>query len=257
MRKIIAPCGLHCIKIKDLSVSFPDVDALEEVNLHIHCGSLTAVIGPNGGGKSTLFKAILGEVPHGGSIEFRNIEDGKITGMRAGYVPQSLPMDRDTPMDVYDLFCAFFYQRPMFLRSKKIREEVMEALAEFEADDLIDKPIATLSGGQLQRVLLSMALMEQPDLLLLDEPVSGIDQSGMEIFYEKMDYLKKNHDLAILVISHDLDYVEKYADDVVLLNHKILAEGKPKEVFSSDAFRDAFGLTAYESARARAKGREV
>ena len=94
----------------------------------------------------------------------------------------------------------------------------------------------------MQRVLLSMAVMDEPNLLLLDEPVSGIDQNGMELFYRTMDYLKKNFDLAIILISHDLDYVAKYADKVLLLDKKILKQGTPKEVYASEEFGRIFGM---------------
>lgn len=102
--------------------------------------------------------------------------------------------------------------------------------------------VCNLSGGQLQRVLLSMAVMDEPNLLLLDEPVSGIDQNGMELFYRTMDYLKKNFDLAIILISHDLDYVAKYADKVLLLDKTILKQGTPKEVYASKEFGRIFGM---------------
>jgi len=108
-------------------------------------------------------------------------------------------------------------------------------------EDLIDKPVCDLSGGQLQRVLLSVATLPTPNLLILDEPVSGIDRNGMELFYKNIDYLKKNDDLAIILVSHDLKFVEKYADRVVLLNKTIQKAGKPKEVFQSEAFIQEFG----------------
>ena len=121
-------------------------------------------------------------------------------------------------------------------------EEIKEALRIFEVEHLIDRQVCNLSGGQLQRVLLSMAVMDEPNLLLLDEPVSGIDQNGMELFYRTMDYLKKNFDLAIILISHDLDYVAKYADKVLLLDKTILKQGTPKEVYASKEFGRIFGM---------------
>ena len=128
----------------------------------------------------------------------------------------------------------------MFFKSKKRYAQIKEALAEFEADYLIDQPVGKLSGGELQRVLLSLAVMDEPNLLLLDEPVSGIDQNGMELFYRNIEYLKENFDLAVLLISHDLDYVRKYADHVVLIDGKVLTQGTPKEVYDSDAFKQVF-----------------
>lgn len=245
MRKIRKPCGFHCIKIEDLGVSIGDQTILEHVNLHIHCGSLTAVIGRNGAGKSTLIKAILGDVPSTGRISFRDRENGPLRKMRIGYVPQSIDIEKYTPMDVYDLIASFCFRFPVFLKSRKIADEIREALAVFEADQLLYKSIGTLSGGELQRVLLSLAIMDEPNLLLLDEPVSGVDKNGMDLFYEKMDYLRNNYDMAIVLISHDLDYVAKYSDKVVLMDKTVLAEGKPREVFESPAFGQVFGNTAY------------
>ncbi len=246
MRKIIKPCGFHCIKMKDLGVSFGDQVVLEHINLHIHCGSLTAIIGRNGAGKSTLVKAILDDIPHQGTIEFRNTEDGKMKHLKIGYVPQSLNLEPNAPMDVYDLITSFCFRYPIFLKKHTIEEEIAEALEIFEAKGLIHKQVGKLSGGELQRVLLSMAIMDRPDLLLLDEPVSGIDKNGMDLFYEKMDYLRKNYDMSIVLISHDLDYVARYADKVVLIDKTVIADGTPKKVFESEAFKNVFGGVSYE-----------
>ena len=142
---------------------------------------------------------------------------------------------------MYDLIASYQYNYPVFLpKSKKIEQKIRENLEIFEAEDLIDKQVCNLSGGQLQRVLLSMAIMDEPNLLLLDEPVSGIDQNGMELFYKTMDYLKKNYDLAIILISHDLDYVAKYADHVVLLDKTVVKQGNVKEVYESKEFEKIF-----------------
>ena len=112
----------------------------------------------------------------------------------------------------------------------------------FEAAELIDKQVCNLSGGQLQRVLLSMAVADKPKLLLLDEPVSGIDKNGMELFYKTITYLKEHYDLAIILISHDLEYVKKYADHVVLLDKTVLKQGTVKEVFESPEFSSVFAI---------------
>lgn len=118
----------------------------------------------------------------------------------------------------------------MFLpKNRKLYEKIKEHLRIFEAEELIDKQVCNLSGGQLQRVLLALAVMDEPNLLLLDEPVSGIDQNGMELFFKTMDYLKKHYDLAIILISHDLDYVARYADHVVLLDKTVLRQGTVKK----------------------------
>ncbi len=246
MKKLKTPCGLHCIRINHVNVRFADQEVLKDINLHIHCGTMTAIIGRNGAGKSTFIRAMLNEVPHDGEITFRNIENGQIKHLRIGYVPQSINIEKNTPMDVYDLIASFRYKTPVFFKSKKVETEIREALSEFAAEEFIHKSIGNLSGGELQRVLLSMAVMDEPDLLLLDEPVSGIDKNGMDLFYEKMKYLKENYDLAIVIISHDLDYVAKYADHVILMDQTVLSDGTPEEVFHSEGFKEVFGKTSYE-----------
>ncbi len=241
MKKIIKPCGLHCIKIKNLGVKIGGQRILEDINLHIHCGTLTAIIGKNGAGKSTLIRAILNDIPHEGKIEFKDSENGQMQRLRIGYVPQYLNVEKHTPVSVYDMIASYQSDFPVFFKkNKKVYEKIKDSLRIFEAESLIDKQVCNLSGGELQRVLLSMAVMDEPNLLLLDEPVSGIDQNGMEIFYKRMEYLKEHFDLAVILISHDLDYVKKYADHVVLLDERILAQGTPKEVYGSEAFRKTF-----------------
>ncbi len=225
MKKIIQPCGFHCIKVKHLGVKFAEQEALSDVNLHIHCGSLNAVIGKNGAGKSTLVRAMLGDIPHTGEIEFRDTKDGRMAKLKVGYVPQSVNIEKNTPVDVYDLMASYESRYPVYLpKNKKLYEKIKKALSVFEAEELIDRQVCNLSGGELQRVLLSMAIMDEPNLLLLDEPVSGIDQNGMELFFKTMDYLKKNFDLAIILISHDLDNVAKYADHEILLDTSVLKQ---------------------------------
>jgi len=242
MRKIIQPCGLHCIKINHLSVSIGTQQILTDINLHIHCGTLNAVIGKNGAGKSTLVRAVLGDLPYTGSIEFKDREDGRLQKLKIGYVPQNINIEKYTPVSVYDLIAGFQSRFPVFLHKRKqLYAEIKESLKAFEADTLIDKQVCNLSGGELQRVLLSLAVMDEPNLLLLDEPVSGIDQNGMELFYKLMDYLKRNFDLAVILISHDLDYVAKYADWVVLLDKTVLKQGTVREVYRSREFRQVFG----------------
>ena len=241
MKKIIQPCGFHCIKMNHLGVSFGEQVVLEDVNLHIHCGSLNAVIGKNGAGKSTLIRAILGDISHTGEIEFKDTKDGRMQKLKIGYVPQSINIERNTPVSVYDLIASYQFKYPVFLpQRKKIREEICKVLSVFEAEELIDKQVCNLSGGQLQRVLLSMAIIDEPNLLLLDEPVSGIDQNGMDLFYQTMEYLKNHYDLSIILISHDLDYVAKYADKVILLDKTVIKQGTVKEVFGSKEYEQIF-----------------
>ncbi len=244
MRRIIQPCGLHCIKVNHLGVAIGSQEILTDINLHIHCGTLNAVIGKNGAGKSTLVKTMLGELPHTGSIAFKDREDGPVRKMKIGYVPQAIHIEKHTPVSVYDLIASFQSRFPVFLhKRKRLYDKIRESLGFFEAESLIDKQACNLSGGELQRVLLAMAVMDGPDLLLLDEPVSGIDQNGMELFYRMIDHLKRNLDLAVILISHDLDYVARYADWVILLDKTILKQGRPGEVYRSAEFGRVFGET--------------
>lgn len=241
MRKMIRPCGLHCIKINHLGVALGGQEILKDINLHIHCGSLNAVIGRNGAGKSTLIRAILDDIPHTGNIEFKDRENGRIQKLKMGYVPQSMNVEKQTPVSVYDMIAAYQSSVPVFLmQGPKIRQKILEHLRIFEADYLIDQQVCNLSGGEQQRVLLSMALMDSPNLLLLDEPVSGIDQNGMDLFYKTIYNLKENYDLAVILISHDLDYVRRYADKAILIDKTVLKQGSVKEVFGSKEFAQVF-----------------
>lgn len=242
MQKMIRPCGLHCIKINHLGVTIGSQEILRDINLHIHCGSLNAVIGRNGAGKSTLIRAVLGDIPHTGKIEFKDRENGRIQKLKIGYVPQSMNVEKQTPVSVYDMIASYQSNVPVFLmRGKKIRRQIEEHLEIFEVSHLMDKQVCNLSGGEQQRVLLSMALLNSPNLLLLDEPVSGIDKNGMELFYRTIYRLKENYDLAIILISHDLDYVRQYADKVVLLDGCVRKQGSVREVFQSPEFAQVFG----------------
>lgn len=233
-------CGYCCTKIRNINVSFGKKEVLKNVNIHIHCGKLTVIIGENGAGKSTLIKAILGEVKHKGTILFKDKENSG-DKIKIGYVPQRLDIE-NSPATVYDVVTSYTSNLPVFaMKNKNKYEEIKKHLKEFGADKLIDSKINSLSGGQLQRVMLAIATMPYPDLLLLDEPVSGIDRNGKEQFYKTIAELKENHDLAIILVSHDFEYVKKYADKVILLDKTIIAKGKPEEVLKSKEFIERFG----------------
>lgn len=237
-------CGLHCIRMNNIGVKIGKTTIIENINLHIHCGKLTVIIGRNGAGKSTLIKAMLGEIKHEGTIEFKDMKDNRMSNLKIGYVPQHLNVEKNTPTSVYDMFASYITNFPVFLcKKKKVYEQIKERLAFFEAQDLIDKRVCDLSGGELQRVLLSIACTPTPNLLLLDEPVSGIDRNGMQLFYRNIEMLKKTYDLAFILVSHDLEFVEKYADYVILLDKSIIKEGTPAEVLSSKEFDEIFGST--------------
>lgn len=240
-------CGLHCLKMTDIGVSVGDSSLLHHVNLHAHCGELTAVIGRNGAGKSTLLKALLGEVRHTGTVEFSGHAGAPVHGKKptVGYVPQSLALDENSPATVYDVLAALTSRWPIFLpRRRKTVERLREHLKRFRVDHVLDHPAGRLSGGELQRVLLAAATLPRPDLLLLDEPVSGVDRAGLQEFYELLDELRQSEDMVILLVSHDLGYVKHHADRVVLLDKTVLASGTPDAVFGTAAFVQVFGEEA-------------
>ena len=237
-----------CTKIENLSVTLGNNKILKDVNLHMHCGELTSIIGPNGAGKSTLLKALLGEVPHKGTLNFLGKNDTKYHAPIIGYVPQHLAFDSTSPISVLDLFIACKSKTPVFFSSKKkMRQEVIEALTKVKAPYLVDRRLGALSGGELQRVLLALALDPIPNILLLDEPVSGVDQNGLDLFYELLLDIKKNYDLSIILVSHDLSLVSKYSDRVVLINKTIICSGTPALVFSNPETKKIFGLSLYDS----------
>lgn len=227
-------CEHCCTRIEGLGVSFGSAIILKNVDLHVNCGELIAVVGPNGAGKTTLLRAILGEIPYKGSIKFQ--VKGKPDGNpRIGYVPQKLNYDLESPISVSDLIGSAISDAPVWLGIKtSLKEKIRVSLAGVSAERLSDKRIGELSGGELQRVLLAMAMTPEPDLLLLDEPMSGVDAKGLSLFYELAGSLRRAKDVTILLVTHDLIGVASHADRMVLLNNSIIASGRPKEVLSDE-----------------------
>lgn len=235
-------CGLHCTKIENLSVKIGKEDIIKDVTFDIHCGELLMLIGRNGAGKSTLLKSILGEMEHTGTVTFIDMKENKKKKIKIGYVPQTLNIERDMPTTVYDMFASYISNKPVWLiKDKKLYKKIKESLQLFGVDKLIDKRIGNLSGGELQRVLLALATTPVPNLLILDEPVSGIDRNGIKDFYEILAKLKKEYDMSIILVSHDLDLVKKFADRVILLDKTVIKDGSVEEVFKSEEFIERFG----------------
>lgn len=239
-------CGLCCTILEDFGVKYQGHTALQNVNLHIHCGELTAIIGPNGAGKSSLLKAILGEVEHSGRLSYLDADNHKADKPVIGYVPQKLDFDPTTPLTVEDFFGSIQSRWPVWLGSSLYnRQRTRKMLDRVEAGHLYRRKLGELSGGELQRVLLALALEPVPDLLLLDEPVTGIDQQGMKLFYQMLNDFRHEYDLSIIIISHELELVAQYADRVVLLNRTIQASGLAAEVYSHPAFLEQFGKVPF------------
>lgn len=234
-------CGACCTECRGVTVELEGQTVLDNLSLHLHCGEMTAIIGPNGAGKTTLFRAILQQVPYRGEIRFAD-STGVRTGMpRIGYVPQHLSVEPMAPVTVLDFLVAAQERAPAFLPpSRGRRARACEALSRTGAEGLIDRRLGALSGGEAQRVMLALALSRAPDLLLLDEPVSGVDAEGLSVFYGIVDTLRREYDISILIISHDFSLVRRYADRAILLNKRVLAQGAPGHVLSSAAFAALF-----------------
>ena len=236
-------CGQSCcLRVENMSVKIGADRILKDVNLHVHCGEMVALIGPNGAGKSTFLKAILGQLEYEGVIAFS--EPGQRSRKpRIGYVPQSPAFEPSDPVSVADLFACCMSRRPAFLGlGKAMRQTVTECLERVHGEDLIDKRVGTLSGGELQRVLLALALEPMPNILILDEPLSGVDVEGMVTLMDMVDEIRKEYDLSILMTTHDFSMLERYADQVVLIDHGIKIQGAPQLVLKSEEFRQAFHM---------------
>ena len=230
-----------CLRIQDLSVKIGSDKILKDVNLHIHCGQMVALIGPNGAGKSTLLKAILGQREYDGIIAFSAPGMRHRNPPRIGYVPQSPSFDPGDPVTVADLFSCCLSKRPAFLGlSRDMRDKVMECLERVHGEELIDKRVGALSGGELQRVLLALALEPLPNILILDEPLSGVDVEGQTGLMDMLDEIRKTYDLSILMTTHDFGMLNHYADKVVLIDHAVLKKGSPAEVLESPEFQSVF-----------------
>ena len=241
--------GACCLKIEGLGVDIGGDAILRDVNFHLHCGEIVALIGPNGAGKSSLFRAILGQMDHSGTIDFQRA-GGSRTRPLIGYVPQSPSFDRGDPVSVLDFFAAAVSDWPVFLPIPgKLRRRVLNCLERVHGGALIDKRLGALSGGELQRVLLALALEPLPHILILDEPLSGVDIDGERQLMDMLDEIRRRYDLSILFSTHDFATLGQYADKVVLLRSSVLRVGPPEEVLSSPEFKEVFHLDMGKGAK--------
>ncbi|MBQ9880409.1 MAG: metal ABC transporter ATP-binding protein [Clostridia bacterium] len=242
-------CSGFCqVRVEGLTVERGGEKIIDSVSFDIHCGELTALIGINGAGKTTLLKAILGEYRHGGTVTHTDHDGGSVGKIVVGYVPQFLDFDRSSPVSAGDFLLAGRTRFPVcFTRHGKVRLELTKQAEELGISDLLDRPLGRLSGGELQRVMLASALYPAPQLLILDEPVSGVDESATDAFYNLICELKNKRHIAVAMVSHDLKQVRRYADRVVLLNRRMLCTGTPEEVFSSEEYKKEFGIVGADN----------
>ena len=214
------------IKVTDLSVSYGKNLVLRNMQLSLQSGEIVTIVGPNGSGKTTLFKAIIGTAPRSsGNVYLR-------PNLRIGYVPQQLNIHRSLPLTV-ERFLNI--PRP---RNSKAVQSVTDVVG---TKDLLKVQLCNLSGGEMQRVLLARALINEPHVLLLDEATRGLDQPGAAAFYKKIAAIRQNTGCAVLMISHDLHIVMGASDRVICLNGQICCEGAPESVATSPAYTALFG----------------
>ncbi|MEJ5229628.1 MAG: metal ABC transporter ATP-binding protein [Pseudothermotoga sp.] len=210
------------IAVKDLSVKFNDVEILKNISFEIKKGTFTGIIGPNGAGKSTLVKAILGFIDHTGTV----VLNGTV-----GYVPQLSSFNREFPMSVYD-----FVKLPV-RKSLDWKRRTDEVLSEVGLGDFGPKLIGTLSGGEFQRASLGRALVSEPEILILDEPESGVDEMGKATFYALLNDLKERKQITILMVSHDIGLIFDKCDNIMCLNKTLHCHGPRQNVNVEDVKR--------------------
>jgi len=230
------------LELRAVSVFYGDRAALDSVTLSIPHGAQVAVVGPNGAGKSTLFKAMMGLAPlRGGQFLIHGRPPGEYRDPIA-YVPQREEVDWRFPVTVFDVVGMGRYGRGRWFKrlTTADRDVIRQSLERLGIDDLAQRPIGELSGGQQQRVFLARALAQEPHVLLLDEPFTGVDISTREATLELLGGLKAGS-VTVLVSTHDLDLASGRFDEVVLLNRRLIGAGSPAEVFTQEHLQAAFG----------------
>ena len=235
------PARDPAVAFEGVGVRLGGFDLLEEVTATVPRGGCTAVVGPNGAGKTTLLLALLGDLPYRGTIRRTAIAGGRPA--RIGYVPQRLQFDRGLPMTVREFLAMGPQRRPLWLGTRRrVREAGRDLLAAVGGEALETRALGVLSGGELQRVLLALALQQDPDILVLDEPAAGVDVQGGYLLCELLERLRRERGFTQLMVSHDLATVTHHATHVILLNRRVAAEGAPQAVLTEANLAAVFGM---------------
>jgi zinc transport system ATP-binding protein len=213
------------LKVKNLNVILDHQSIIESLSFEVKRGDALTILGPNGAGKSVLLRTLLGLIPHGGEIEWAK-------AIKIGYVPQRLPFIKDIPLSIKDFF-----------NLKGVPEKEIEAILNSVGfkEDFSRKKIGDLSSGQFQRVLIAWGLVGNPQVLLFDEPMTGVDIGAEETIYNLLAKLKGEMDLTILLVTHDLSVVYKFSTDVICLNRQPICYGPPQEVLTPESLQRLYG----------------
>ena len=233
------------VEVCGAQVSFDGQPVLKGVSLSVPKGELVALIGPNGSGKTTLLRAMLGiQKLDAGEVRLFGHADPKKSLGRVGYVPQKLALDNSFVLSVREFLSLRLRKaRGWFWQSHRRTDAAIQgALAEIGVNSFLDRPLAKLSGGQLQRVLIAFSLLDDPELLLLDEPTAGVDTPGEQSFYELIAGIQKRRRLTVILVSHDLSMVYRHASWVYALNQVICCEGHPEHIMNAESLRQAYGI---------------
>ena len=229
------------VVFENISVQIGGVPILNSVNATVPRGSSTAIIGPNGAGKTTLLSAMLGQTAFTGRIKLEPMPDG--SEPRIGYVPQRLQFDRMQPLTVMEFLVMDQQTLPLwFGPRKKMRDQALALLETVEAKHLEKRPLGALSGGEFQRVVLALALSRQPDILVLDEPVTGVDVVAERLLCDLLETLRAKNGFTQVMVTHDLSVVTAHATHVICLNRTVCGEGVPVETLSPAVLEATFGL---------------
>ncbi|MHB1343099.1 MAG: metal ABC transporter ATP-binding protein [Thermoleophilia bacterium] len=235
------------VLVEDLSLVLGGTTLFEHVSFAVDEGEIAMIIGPNGAGKTMLMRTMLNLLPaQSGRVTLLGRDSTALGDVRdrIGYMPQRLDFDRTFPITVYEIMLLRLKKSGFWLNRSGRRAVVRTALSSVHAEKLIDRRIGRLSGGEFQRVLLAYALLTDPELLFLDEPAAGVDVGGEDTFYELIHDLKRARTLTVVMVSHDLDVVVKYADQVLCLNRELLCRGAPGTVLQPDMLEKTYGSMA-------------
>lgn len=223
------------IEVRNLSVTLANRAILRKISFSLSDGEFLAVLGPNGGGKSTLIRAILGLQDYAGTIKYAGGEN------TIGYVPQIKTLDRSFPARAEELVATALKKRWPWSIDEHCKGVVSDALRQVGADHLIRQQIRNLSGGELQRVYLARAIISQPSLLVLDEPASGVDVVGASDMLEFVEEYRKKNNAAVIMATHDWEIAFHHASHVLILKTDQISFGTASEAMSETAIRTAFG----------------